>query len=78
MEKIVDPDVIKLYISQRDGILKVVAKDVCGGCTDPQKDEMEINYKDPLSCECRCGRVKNILVSAENLDKDIKMMSNQY
>lgn len=78
MEKIVDPEVIELYISQRDHILKVVAEDVCGGCTHPQKDEMEINYKDPLNCECRCTRVNNILVSAANLDKDIKMMSNQY
>ena len=78
MEKIVDPDVLKLYISQRDDILKVVAEDVCGACTDPQKDEMGINYKDPFSCECRCSRVNNILVSAANLDKDIKMMSNQY
>ena len=77
MEKNVDPEVLKLYISQRDEILKVVAEDVCGSCTNPQKDGVEINYKDPLSCECRCGRVDNILNSAANLDLDIKMMSNQ-
>ena len=77
MEKIVEPEVLKLYISQRDDILKVVAEDVCRGCAHPQKYEMEINYKDPLNCECRCSRVNNILASAANLDKDIKMMSIQ-
>ena len=77
MEKKVDPDVLKLYISQRDDILKVVAEDICKGCTDPQKEKIAINYKDPLSCECRCSRVNNILISAANLDLDIKMMANQ-
>ena len=47
MEKYVDPEVLKLYISQRDGILKVIAEDVCCGCTEPQKDKIKLIIKIP-------------------------------
>ena len=77
MEKKVDSDTIKQYISQRDDILKTVAEDICKICAVPQKIKMVINYSDPLNCECRCSRVNNILISASNIDLDIKMMSNQ-
>ena len=77
MEKKVDPNTVKQYISQRDDILKIVSEDICKICTDPQKNKMAINYEDPLNCECRCNRVNNVLICASNIDSDIKIMLNQ-
>jgi len=60
------------YIKSRDDFLKKVSKDYCKTCTAMKKAKLNIDYANPLNCECRCERVERILVIASTLDNEIK------
>jgi len=63
------------YESWRDKLISVVSERICASCTDKRKENYEINYKNPLSCGCRCDRVAKILDYAIQIDEDIKKYS---
>ena len=67
---------VELYISWRDDLLKIIGEKICSKCTDPRKDKVTINIKDPLKCECHCEHINNVLNSVSKIDLDIKHLLN--
>jgi len=75
MEKNMNSEKIKMYISWRDDFLKIIVDRWCKECTDPVKETKNIDYEKPLNCECRCPQVENMITTAQNIDADIKLLS---
>ena len=76
MEKIVNLKNIQFYQDSRDNLFNAIGQDICKECTDPQKVEIKIDYINPLNCECRCERVKDILKITEELELGICKLIN--
>ena len=76
MEKIVNPDDIKNFIKSRDEFLNVISEAYCKTCNDPGKNELNIDYENPLNCECRCERVEKLLAISYDLDRTIESFTN--
>jgi hypothetical protein len=76
MEKSISLNNIKFYQDSRDNLFNAIGQDICKECSEPQKAEIKIDYINPLNCECRCERVKDILIIAEELDLGICKLTN--
>ena len=76
MENNMNLDNVEFYKNCRDEFLRAVSDEICRTCNKPQKNIKEIDYINPLNCECRCERVEKILVIASNIDTDIKNFIN--
>lgn len=68
----ISDEIIQMYTSWRDDILNKIGQDICQKCSDPRKNNLSINIKEPLKCECRCNEVNDLLKSAADIDSDIK------
>ena len=77
MEKDISPENIRLYITWRDDFLKIISGNICRPCTDPRKQKATLDYENPLNCGCRCDRVESMLITASNLDTDIKNLTSK-
>ncbi len=60
------PKTDKLFRAQ---LVKEVAQIVCRPCTDPRMYNFELNFEDPIACECRCQTVELML---ERITNDIE------
>lgn len=76
MENSISLSNINFYKDSRDSLFKAIGNDICMECTEPQKAKMKIDYINPLKCECRCERVKDILTIAEELELGICKLTN--
>ena len=74
MEDNITPKNIQMYTSWRDDFLNIIGEETCKECADPRKEGKNINYENPLDCECRCHRVEKMLTAAANIDAEIKQL----
>lgn len=72
MAKKVSIEDLQQYTSWRDDFLHIVKDKICKPCTDPQKLATITECVDPITCECRCERVENLISNAEKIDTDLK------
>ena len=68
-------DNINMYKTWRDSLLAELSKYLCAPCTDERKNHYNLDYQNPLKCGCHCERVENILMSAKEIDNEIKKYS---
>jgi len=66
---------IDMYKSWRDTLLSEVSNNICKPCTDKQKEQFNINYDNPLYCDCHCDQVEDILENARIINEGIKILS---
>jgi len=70
----ISDETIQMYTSWRDDILKNIGEDICQKCSDPRKNNLSVNIKDPLKYKCRCDEINKLLTSAADIDSDINSL----
>ena len=68
---------IDTYKSWRDKLLSMVSNNICMSCTDKRKEQYNINYENPLLCDCHCHRVENILEHVRNINEELERSSKE-